>query len=195
MKTTLKKPLAWMGMAVLALAGLVAFYPYAGAEDGTPSAPSNKTCCCSKPASDAPAPKSCCCAAQGVDCPTKKGAAAVVQDKKKDMKDMPMPSAEAMAKGKTARKAIQEHQKVLQTDGTYSCCIKPGCTFCSTSADMCPCAKMLAMGGPVCPECWGGWQAGAGRLDGVQADKVKIIPQDKLKMMYMMRAKNFGMTK
>ncbi|MCI0457377.1 MAG: hypothetical protein L0Z62_10445 [Gemmataceae bacterium] len=100
-------------------------------------------------------------------------------------------SPEAQAKGKAARKAILDHQKALAKDGVFGCCIKPSCTFCSTSADMCPCAKMLAKGGPVCPECWGGWQAGKGRLNGVNPEKVKIIPQDKLKMMYDMRSKMF----
>ncbi|MEK7214046.1 MAG: hypothetical protein AAB289_00405, partial [Chloroflexota bacterium] len=188
----LKNPLVWVGMAVLAFAGLVTFYPTAGADDSTAAAtgPSSNSCCCRE--RHATAPAACACAAQGLDCPSKRGNTTVVQKKTEDMKDMPMPSAEAMAKGKAARKAVQEHQKGLQADGTYSCCIKPGCTFCSTAADMCPCAKMLAKGMPVCPECWGGWQAGAGRLEGVQADKVKIIPHDKLKMMYMMRAKNFA---
>ncbi len=104
---------------------------------------------------------------------------------------MKMASPEAMAKGVTARKAILDHQKALTGDGVYSCCIKPGCTFCSSSADMCPCAMNLAKGDPVCPECWGGWTAGKGNLPGVQADKVQVIPKSKLKMMYDMRSKNF----
>lgn len=106
-------------------------------------------------------------------------------------KQMMKPSAQAMAKGTTARKAIEEHRKALTKDGVYGCCIKPGCTFCSTAGDMCPCAMNLEKGGSVCPECWGGWVAGQGRLKGVDASKVQVIPKSKLKMMYDMKAKNF----
>jgi len=130
-------------------------------------------CCCSAEAS------LCCC---GKDSETK-------SDEPKD--NMKMASPEAMAKGMKARQAIVGHQKALTGEGVYSCCIKPGCTFCSTSADMCPCAANLRKGDPVCPECWGGWQAGKGRLTGVEAEKVKVLPKEKLKMMYDMRSKNF----
>jgi len=104
---------------------------------------------------------------------------------------MKMASPEAMAKGMTARKAIIEHQKALTGEGIYGCCIKPGCTFCSTSTDMCPCAANLRKGGPVCAECWGGWHAGKGRLTGVKLESVELLPKEKLKMMYDMRSKNF----
>jgi hypothetical protein len=56
---------------------------------------------------------------------------------------------------------------------------------------MCPCAENLHHGDPVCPECWGGWIAGHGRLKDVDPSKVQVIPKSKLKMMYDMKAKNF----
>ncbi|MCI0462288.1 MAG: serine/threonine-protein phosphatase [Gemmataceae bacterium] len=99
-----------------------------------------------------------------------------------------------MAKGEAARKAIAEHQKALAKDGSYSCCIRPGCTFCSTAGDMCPCAENLHHGDPVCPECWGDWIAGHGRLEDVDPSKVQVIPKSKLKMMYDMKAMKFKMT-
>lgn len=106
-----------------------------------------------------------------------------------------MASKESKAKGMAARKAVLAHQKSLRSDGVYRCCISPGCTFCSLAADMCPCAKMLAKGGPVCPECWGGWVAGKGRLPNVDPAKVKVIPRSKLRMMYMMREKMLNAAK
>lgn len=104
----------------------------------------------------------------------------------------PMPEFDLPTSGGgRLRKAIVVHQRALMNEEVWSCCTKPGCAFCQTAADMCPCAKNLANGGPVCPECWGGWQAGTGRLEGIDPMKVKILPLDKLKMMYGMRAKNF----
>jgi hypothetical protein len=129
----------------------------------------------------------CCSGEEGPCCCSKNQ-----EEKGDEPKDnMKMASPEAMAKGMKARQAIVEHQKALAGEGIYGCCIKPGCTFCSTSADMCPCAANLKKGDPVCPECWGGWQAGRGRLTGVETEKVKLLPKEKLKMMYDMRSKNF----
>jgi hypothetical protein len=111
--------------------------------------------------------------------------------------DMPLASPAAKAKGDAARKAIHEHQKALRADQVYDCCIRPGCVFCSTAADMCPCAMNLSQGQPVCPECWGGWFAGKGRLQGVNlgpdAQNIHVLPQAKMKMMYDM--KEMGMRK
>ena len=96
---------------------------------------------------------------------------------------------EAKAKGETARKAIEEHRRALVKDGVHSCCIQPACTICQAAEDMCPCAKALAQGGPVCPECWGSWQAGHGRLQGINPKNVKVLGADKLKMIYDAKAK------
>jgi hypothetical protein len=98
-------------------------------------------------------------------------------------------SAAALDKGVKARKAFLDQEGALMEDGVYDCCMKPGCAFCAAAADGCPCAKNLAKGGPVCAECWGGWQAGRGALPGVKADKVQVLPKDKLKTLYDLRAR------
>jgi hypothetical protein len=113
---------------------------------------------------------------------------------KESEKEKMKASPEAMAKGQAARKAMEAHRKALAKDGVHSCCIKPSCVFCAAAGDMCPCAMNLKKGMPVCPECWGGWQAGFGRLDGVDPAKVQVLPKAKLKMMYEMKAKNFQKT-
>ncbi len=112
---------------------------------------------------------------------------ALAQQAKAMMKASPA----AVAKGDAARAAVVEHQKALTADGVYSCCIKPGCTFCSTAGDMCPCGMNLAKGEPVCGECWGGWFAGKGNVPGVDVsknmDKIHVLPKEKMKMMYDMK--------
>lgn len=94
----------------------------------------------------------------------------------------------AMAKGVATRKALLAQVGALMEDGVADCCIDPGCVFCPIAADHCACAGSLAKGGPVCPECWGGWQAGQGMLPNVQADKVQILPKESLKKYYGMKA-------
>ncbi len=153
-------------------------------------------CCCARSGRTT-------CSAEGATCccgkkllaqagPSAAARALKAQDKPKESKEeMMKASPGAMAKGTAARKAILDHQKALGNDGVFGCCIRPGCTFCSSSADMCPCAMNLRKGGPVCPECWGGWQVGQGRLGGVDPAKVQVIPKSKLKMMYEMKSKNF----
>jgi hypothetical protein len=94
----------------------------------------------------------------------------------------------ALAKGVAARKALLDQVSALMEDGVADCCIDPGCAFCVIAADGCPCAGSLAKGGPVCPECWGGWQAGQGMLPDVKPEQVKILPKDQLKEVYGMKA-------
>ncbi|MCI0640837.1 MAG: hypothetical protein L0Y70_17320 [Gemmataceae bacterium] len=133
----------------------------------------------------------CCCGNADHVCP--QGTVPIALQKKSQKEEMKA-SAEAMAKGKAARQAVEAHRKALDKDGVHSCCINPSCVFCAAAGDMCPCAMNLRKGMPVCPECWGGWQSGFGRLEGVDAAKVQIAPKDKLKMMYEMKAKNFQKT-
>ncbi len=97
-------------------------------------------------------------------------------------------SSESLAKGVATRKALLDQMMSLMEDGVADCCINPGCAFCVLAADGCPCAGNLAKGGPVCPECWGGWQSGQGMLPGVKAEEVKILPKDQLKKVYGMKA-------
>jgi hypothetical protein len=94
----------------------------------------------------------------------------------------------ALAKGIATRKALLDQVSALMEDGVADCCIDPGCAFCVIAADGCPCAGSLAKGGPVCPECWGGWRAGQGMLPDVQPEKVQVLPKDQLKTLYGMKA-------
>jgi hypothetical protein len=133
-------------------------------------------------------PPRACCAAKGATCCC--GNAEFVSAAPGDDKGKKA-SAEAVNRGHFARRAIIDHHKVLTKEGVYSCCIVPGCSLCANAGDMCPCAKSLEKGGPVCPECYGGWNAGYGRLKGVDVQKVTIIPVEQLKTLYEMRYKSF----
>ncbi len=97
-------------------------------------------------------------------------------------------SPASMAKGVATRKALLDQVSALMEDGVADCCIDPGCALCVIAADGCPCAGSLAKAGPVCPECWGGWQAGQGMLPDVKPEKVQILPKDQLKKLYGMKA-------
>jgi hypothetical protein len=106
----------------------------------------------------------------------------VLQDDKKKAGEA------ALAKGDSARKALVEQRKALAEDGVWNCCIEPGCVFCQTAADGCPCEMNLKKGSAVCPECWGGWQAGQGQIQGVDPRKVPLPSRDLLKKLYDMKA-------
>ena len=96
---------------------------------------------------------------------------------------------EAKTLGDEISKALQNHQKALKD--AYVCCTMPGCVFCQTAVDSCPCGTNVRKGEPVCPECWGGWQAGQGAIPAVRKDDVKIFTKETLKAMYEKRAKRF----
>lgn len=98
-------------------------------------------------------------------------------------------SPAATMKGVATRKALLAQVSALMEDGVADCCIDPGCGFCVIAADGCGCAGSLAKGGPVCPECWGGWRAEQGMLPGVKPENVKMLPKDQLKRLYDLRAK------
>lgn len=93
----------------------------------------------------------------------------------------------AVAKGDTARKALVEQRKALAKDGVWDCCIEPGCVFCQTAADGCPCEMNLKKGSAVCPECWGGWQAGHGQVKGIDPARVPLPSKETLKKLYDMK--------
>ncbi len=97
-------------------------------------------------------------------------------------------SPATLAKGVATRKALLDQVAALMEDGVADCCIGPGCALCPIAADGCGCAASLSKGGPVCPECWGGWQAGQGAIPGVKAEGVHILPTDVLKKVYGMKA-------
>jgi hypothetical protein len=69
----------------------------------------------------------------------------------------------------------------------YTCCVKPGCDMCPLAANMCPCAKNLAEGKPVCGECKMGWMAGHGQLQGIKPEDVKMGDMEMGKKMRQMR--------
>lgn len=97
-------------------------------------------------------------------------------------------SPETLAMGVATRKALLKQVGALMEDGVADCCIGPGCVMCPIAADACGCGASLSKGGPVCPECWGGWQAGQGAIPGVKVDAVKILPTDVLKKIYGLKA-------
>ena len=125
----------------------------------------------------------CCSGAEGDCCCTKVRLVMRQEDKKKA-------SEAAIAKGDAARKALVEQRQALIKDGVWNCCIEPGCVFCQTAADGCPCEANLKKGQAVCPECWGGWQAGQGQVQGIDPRRVPLPGQDLLKKLYDMKAKN-----
>lgn len=97
---------------------------------------------------------------------------------------------EQAAKGVAARKALLAQLMALTDVGRADCCNDPGCGFCLIGFDKCVCGPNLTKGGPVCPECWGGWQADHGMIPGVKAADVKVLPTKELKELYDLRAKN-----
>lgn len=93
----------------------------------------------------------------------------------------------AMQKLTEARTSLVEAKAGL---GMYSCCIDPSCNFCALASGMCPCGDNATTEKGVCGECWLGWKAGQGSLDGVAPDDVQHIHGDMLQMMYRMRAES-----
>ena len=83
-----------------------------------------------------------------------------------------------------ARAALHEGKAKSQH---YACCVKPGCDMCALAANMCPCAKNLAVGKPVCGECKMGWMAGHGQLQDIKPEDVKMGDMEMGKKMRQMR--------
>lgn len=103
--------------------------------------------------------------------------------------DSPPPAAPTASS--VARDVIR-----LQVDqaaqGTYRCCIHPGCMLCPVSLGRCTCAQRLAGGESVCPECAGGWQAGQGRLAGVSPDEVHPMTAEESRDLYEARQRGLS---
>ena len=59
----------------------------------------------------------------------------------------------------------------------YDCCLKMPCSQCLINMGGCPCAGNLKDGNAVCHECKGGWAAGDGDVEGVDADDVMAMPR------------------
>ncbi|MBI4546537.1 MAG: heavy-metal-associated domain-containing protein [Ignavibacteriae bacterium] len=111
---------------------------------------------------------------------------------KKDKAEMEMPSSSEFDE---ARAKLQAGKEKLAKDGKYSCCISPSCNFCAIAMNMCPCGMNVTKGEPVCGECKGGWMSGYGAIPDIKPENVKIMPPDKAKMGYEMRAKMMNMAK
>lgn len=101
-------------------------------------------------------------------------------------------SPESAAKATAIRKSLLDLVKDLDKEGLADCCTGPPCVMCVIAADGCGCGASLAKGGPVCPECWGGWQAGIGSVKDVKKEDVKGLPPDVLKKLYDAKAKKLG---
>jgi hypothetical protein len=113
----------------------------------------------------------------------------VPPDKEPTQPEEKKATPEAKTLGDEISKALLNHQRALKD--AYVCCTMPGCVFCQTAGDSCPCGNNLRKGEPVCPECWGGWQAGQGAIPAVRREDVKIFPKATLKALYEKRAKRF----
>jgi hypothetical protein len=187
-----------MVVALLLSLGLACLQPAgpAVAEDATSTQAGQEGCCCSRPHGE-------CCAVTARNCACGEeaamrnriprlhqlafGVAAEEQEQPAPQKNNA--TREARMLGGEIRKALLNHQRALKEG--YVCCTMPGCVFCQTVGDSCPCGTNLRKGEPVCPECWGGWQAGQGAIPATRREDVKIFPQETLKAMYEMRAKTF----
>ena len=61
----------------------------------------------------------------------------------------------------------------MTKDGSYDCCVQPGCDWCVLHEGECECHDNLTASKEVCPGCGLGWHNGKGVVQGVDAKKVK----------------------
>lgn len=73
-----------------------------------------------------------------------------------------------------------------------NCCIGPACNFCPLAAGKCPCGHNVKTEAGVCGECFLGWKAGQGEIQGVEPGEVQMIEGKMVDMMYKMQEKHFG---
>lgn len=71
------------------------------------------------------------------------------------------------------------------------CCNDPACNYCPLVAGKCPCGMNVKTEVGVCGECKMGWDAGNGRVAGVQATQVRTLNKEMLMMMEKMRVMHF----
>jgi hypothetical protein len=77
-----------------------------------------------------------------------------------------------------AKNDLQRATAGLVRDGSYRCCIQEPCLECALAHQSCTCLHDLKAGKPVCPECYGGWQRGEGRVPSIKASDVKVSYSD-----------------
>lgn len=73
--------------------------------------------------------------------------------------------------------AVNAQMSEAADAGMYGCCLTMPCSQCMINMGGCPCGENVKDGNPVCHECKGGWAAGGGSVEGVEADDVKVMPR------------------
>lgn len=76
-------------------------------------------------------------------------------------------------KVKEAKRLLLDAKKQLTREGKYSCCTQEPCNQCQLDHQSCPCEKDIKAGKPVCPECYGGWLRGEGKVKNIKPSDVK----------------------
>jgi hypothetical protein len=76
---------------------------------------------------------------------------------------------------KEGRSKMDAAKAKLAKEGKYNCCTKPSCDMCARTAGKCECAKHVAAGHGACGECLEGWQAGLGKVNGVEAKELRLL--------------------
>jgi len=74
----------------------------------------------------------------------------------------------------TVRADLATIKGQLATQGRYACCIKSPCNLCALARGDCPCANEVKNGEGVCGECYAGWKAGHGKVQGIDPTKVML---------------------
>ncbi len=73
--------------------------------------------------------------------------------------------------------AVEAQMHEAADAGKYGCCLMMPCSQCMVNMGGCPCGDNLKDGKEVCHECKGGWAAGGGSVEGVDADDVLVMPR------------------
>ncbi len=86
----------------------------------------------------------------------------------KDTQDKP-----AREKVREAKQLLLDARKQLAREGKYSCCIQDPCNQCLLDHQSCACERAVKAAKAVCPECYGGWQRGEGKIKAIKPSDVK----------------------
>ena len=84
---------------------------------------------------------------------------------------------EGVVNEETFQETFAREKEAAVEEGRINCCLKHPCSQCFAVMGGCPCAENLAKGEPVCHECKGGWIAGDGALEGIEAEDVPVMPR------------------
>lgn len=83
-----------------------------------------------------------------------------------------LPTEEQVA---VAKADVETAKASMMHDGKYNCCVKPACDWCLLKTKSCPCANLIDLDQPVCPECGLGWKNGNGSIPDVEPSEVKNV--------------------